>query len=106
MRICHKKGCIHSVVICSSEIRIMTDLVTDLVAVVILSLYFTVKTEFRLSDFRRHIILRDMFYLYWPWDKQDIWFSVHSEGDQPWDFFGGNDAEAETPVLWPTHAKS
>ena len=25
---------------------------------------------------------------------------VHSEGDQPWDFFGGNDAEAETPVLW------
>ena len=24
---------------------------------------------------------------------------VHSEGDQPWDFFGGNDAEAETSVL-------
>ena len=24
---------------------------------------------------------------------------VHSEGDQPWDFFGGNDTEAETPVL-------
>ena len=31
---------------------------------------------------------------------------VHSEGDQPWDFFGGNDANAETPVLWPPHAKS
>ena len=31
---------------------------------------------------------------------------VHSERDQPWDFFGGNDAEAETPVLWPPHAKS
>ena len=31
---------------------------------------------------------------------------VHSEGDQPWDFFGGNDAEAETPVLWSPHAKS
>ena len=31
---------------------------------------------------------------------------VHSEGDQPWDFFGGNDAEAETPVLWPPHGKS
>ena len=31
---------------------------------------------------------------------------VHSEGDQPWDFFGGNDAEAETPVLWPPHEKS
>ena len=24
---------------------------------------------------------------------------VHSEGDQPWDFFGGNDAEAETPYF-------
>ena len=30
---------------------------------------------------------------------------VHSEGDQPWDFFGRNDAKAETPVLWPSHAK-
>ena len=26
---------------------------------------------------------------------------VHSEGDQLWDFFGRNDAKAETPVLWP-----
>ena len=24
---------------------------------------------------------------------------VRSEGDQPWDFFGRNDAKAETPVL-------
>jgi len=31
---------------------------------------------------------------------------VHSEGDQPWVFFGRNDAEAETPVLWPPHGKS
>ena len=31
---------------------------------------------------------------------------VHSEGDQPWDFFGRYDAKAETPVLWPPHAKS
>ena len=31
---------------------------------------------------------------------------VHSEGDQPWDFFGRNDAEAETPVLWPPAVKS
>ena len=31
---------------------------------------------------------------------------VHSEGDQLWDFFGRNDAKAETPVLWPPHAKS
>ena len=26
---------------------------------------------------------------------------VHSKGDQPWDFFGRNDAKAETLVLWP-----
>ena len=30
---------------------------------------------------------------------------VHSEGDQPWDFLGRNDAKAETPVLWPPHEK-
>ena len=30
---------------------------------------------------------------------------VHSEGDQPWDFFGRNDDEAETPILWPPHVK-
>ena len=32
--------------------------------------------------------------------------SVHSKGDQTWVFFGRNDAKAETPVLWPPHAKS
>ena len=31
---------------------------------------------------------------------------VHSEGDQPWDFFGRTDAKAETAVLWPPHTKS
>ena len=31
---------------------------------------------------------------------------VHSEGDQPCDFFWRNDVKAETPVLWPPHAKS
>ena len=31
---------------------------------------------------------------------------VHSEGDQPWDFFRRNTAKAETSVLWPPHAKS
>ena len=31
---------------------------------------------------------------------------VHSKGDQSWVFFGMTDAKAETPVLWPPHAKS
>ena len=31
---------------------------------------------------------------------------IHSEGDEPWDFFGRNDAKAETPVLWAPHVKS
>ena len=31
---------------------------------------------------------------------------VHSEGDQPWDFFGRNDDKAETPILWPPDEKS
>ena len=30
---------------------------------------------------------------------------IHSEGDQPWDFFVRTDAKAETPVLWPPHEK-
>ena len=31
---------------------------------------------------------------------------VHPKGDQSWVFIGRTDAEAETPVLWPSHAKS
>ena len=38
--------------------------------------------------------------------KLKLQYFGHSERDQPWDFFGGNDAEAEAPVLWPPHAKS
>ena len=30
---------------------------------------------------------------------------MDSKGDQPWDFFGRNDAKAETPVLWPPHGE-
>ena len=40
-----------------------------------------------------------------PLDCKEIQL-VHSEGDQPWEFFGRNDAKAEAPVLWPLHAKS
>ena len=31
---------------------------------------------------------------------------VHSEGDQPWDFFGRNDAKAETPIVQPPDMNS
>jgi len=41
-----------------------------------------------------------------PWTDCKEIQPVHSKGDQPWDFFGRNDAKAETPVLWPPHAKS
>ena len=46
---------------------------------------------------------------------EDSWESLGLQGDPtspfwrrsaPWDFFGRNDAKAETPVLWPPHAKS
>ena len=33
-----------------------------------------------------------------PLDCKEIQ-QVHSERDQPWDFFGKNDAKAESPVL-------
>ena len=31
---------------------------------------------------------------------------VHPKGDQSWVFIGRPDAKAETPILWPPHAKS
>jgi len=31
---------------------------------------------------------------------------VHPKGVQSWMFIGRTDAEAETPILWPPHAKS
>ena len=39
-----------------------------------------------------------------PLDCKEIQL-VHCEGDQSWDFFGRIDAKAETPILWPPHAK-
>ena len=33
-----------------------------------------------------------------PLDCKEIQ-TVHSDGDQPWDFFGRNDAESETPYF-------
>ena len=54
-------------------------------------------------------------YLFWtvvlektlesPLDCKEIQ-PVHSKGDQPWVFFGRNDAKAETPILWPPRVKS
>ena len=31
---------------------------------------------------------------------------VHPKGNQSWVFIGRTDSEAETPILWPPHAKS
>ena len=40
-----------------------------------------------------------------PLDCKDIQ-PVHSKGDQSWLFIGRPDTKAETPILWPPHAKS
>ena len=40
-----------------------------------------------------------------PLDCKEI-HPVHPKWDQSWVFIGRTDAEAETPVLWPPHAKS
>ena len=40
-----------------------------------------------------------------PLDCKEIQL-VHPKGDQSWVFIGGTDVEAETPILWPPHAKS
>ena len=65
------------------------------------------------------IVVREVFveFSYWIWtmvlektlesplDCKEIQL-VHPKGDQSWMFIGRADAEAETPVLWPPHAKS
>ena len=40
-----------------------------------------------------------------PFDCKEI-PPVHPKGDQSWVFIGRTDIEAETPILWPPHAKS
>ena len=37
---------------------------------------------------------------------EDSCESLGLQGDQPWNFFGRNDAKAETPIFWPPDAKS
>ena len=39
-----------------------------------------------------------------PLDCKEIQL-FYSKRDQSWVFFGMNDAKAETPVLWPPHAR-
>ena len=47
-----------------------------------------------------------------PWRRESLPTPVfwpgefHPKGDQSWVFIGRTDAEAETPILWPPHAKS
>ena len=50
---------------------------------------------FDLWCWRRHLRV--------PWTARRSNQSI--KGNQPWDFFGRNDAKAETPVLWPPHVK-
>ena len=39
-----------------------------------------------------------------PLDYKEI-KPVHPKGDQSWVFIGRTDVEAETPILWPPHAR-
>ena len=55
------------------------------------------------AEHRRTVVLEKT--LESPLDCKEIQ-PVHSEEDQPWDFFGRNDAKAETPVLWSPHVKN
>ena len=61
------------------------------------------KAEYRRIDAFEPVVLEKT--LESPLDCKEIQ-PVHSEGDQPWVFFGRNDAEAETPALWAPHANS
>ena len=60
------------------------------------------KAECRRIDFLTVVLEKT---LESPLDCKEIQ-PVHSEGDQPWDFFERTDAKAETSILWPPHGKS
>ena len=40
-----------------------------------------------------------------PLDCKEIQ-TVHPKGDKSWVFIGRTDVDAETPILWPPHAKT
>ena len=82
----------------------------------IFTVFFTVQRfliHFEISEkmYSRDILIftirtLNMLHIYTSFFRVKLDFLIHwdSEGDQPWDFFGRNDAKAETPVLWPPHA--
>ena len=59
----------------------------------------------RLYTVQAKIVVDTLMNLVSPLDCKEIQ-PVHSKGDQSWLFIGRTDAEAETPILWPLHAKS
>ena len=61
------------------------------------------KAEHRRIDALEPVVLEKT--LESPLDCKEIQ-PVHPKGDQSWVFIGRIDAEAETPILWPPHAKS
>ena len=60
------------------------------------------KAEHRKIDAFEQLVLEKT--LESPLDCKEIQ-PVHPEGNQSWVFTGRTDAEAETPVLWPPHAR-
>ena len=80
------------------------------------SVYYTIEySGYFLSGFKGDQITVPKALFFWtvvlektlesPLDCKEIQ-PVRSKGDQPWDFFGRNDAKAETPVLWLPHVKN
>ena len=57
------------------------------------------KAEHRRNDAFELWCWRRLLRIPWTARRSNLHSDLHSEGDQPWDFFGKNDAEAETPVL-------
>ena len=61
------------------------------------------KAESRRIDAFELVVLEKI--LESPLDCKEIQ-PVQTKGDQSWVFFGRTDAKAETPILWPSDAKS
>ena len=67
------------------------------------STFFHACLSYHLSLIKLSVVLEKT--LESPLDCKEIQ-PVHPKEDLSWVFIGRTDAEAETPILWPPHAKS
>ena len=63
------------------------------------------ESRIKKAEYQRTDVFELWYTLESPLDRKEIQ-PVNHKGNQPWKFIGRIDAEAETPILWPSDAKN